>query len=34
MTCDDHRTLEISSPIFDALHEYLRRRILLGREPA
>jgi hypothetical protein len=34
MTGDDHRTLEISGPIFDALHEYLRRRILLGREPA
>jgi len=33
MTCDDHRVLEISGPIFDALYEYLRRRILLGREP-
>jgi hypothetical protein len=34
MTCDDQRTLDISGPIFDALHEFLRRRILLGREPA
>ncbi|MEV2272955.1 chromate resistance protein ChrB domain-containing protein [Nonomuraea africana] len=34
MTCDDHRVLEISAPVFDGLHEFDRRAFLLGREPA
>jgi hypothetical protein len=34
MTCDDDRVLAVSDPVFDALHEYLRRRMLFGREPA
>jgi hypothetical protein len=34
MTGDDQHTLAVSGTIFDALHEYLRRRIILGRDPA
>jgi hypothetical protein len=34
MVCDDPRVLEISGPLFDALYEYYRRGLLLGREPA
>jgi hypothetical protein len=34
MTGDDERTLAVSGPIFDALYEFHRRRLLLGREPA
>jgi hypothetical protein len=34
MTGDDHRTLDVSGTIFDALYEYLRRGLILGREPA
>ena len=34
MVADDHRVLELSGPLFDGLYEYLRRGLLLGREPA
>jgi hypothetical protein len=34
MTGDDNHVLSVSASVFDGLHEYLRRRILLGREPA
>jgi len=34
MTVDDRRVLELSGPLFDGLYEYLRRGMLLGREPA
>ena len=34
MTQDDQRVLELSGPLFDGLYEYLRRGLLLGREPA
>lgn len=30
----DDRILEVSGPVFDGLYEYLRRGLLLGREPA
>ncbi|TDC65975.1 chromate resistance protein [Micromonospora sp. KC207] len=34
MTLDDPQVLAASSPVFDALYEYLHRGLLLGREPA
>jgi hypothetical protein len=34
MTGTDEQTLAVSGPVFDALYEYHRRRLLLGREPA
>ena len=34
MTLNDQRVLELSAPLFDGLYEYLRRGLLLGREPA
>jgi hypothetical protein len=34
MVCDDHRILDITAPMFDGLYEYIRRRLVLGREPA
>ncbi len=34
MTGTDERTLAVSAALFDGLHEHLRRRLLLGREPA
>jgi len=34
LVCDDHRILDITSPMFDGLYEYMRRRLILGREPA
>jgi len=34
MTGSDERTLAVSGPVFDALYEFHRRRLLLGREPA
>jgi hypothetical protein len=34
MTGTDEQTLAVSAPLFDGLHEYHRRRLLLGREPA
>jgi hypothetical protein len=34
MTCDDQRVLDLSGAIFDGLYEYLRRGLVLGREPA
>ncbi len=34
MVADDRRVLELSGPLFDGLYEYLRRALLLGREPA
>lgn len=34
MICDDHRTLQITAPVFDGLYEFYRRELLLGREPA
>jgi hypothetical protein len=34
MVCDDPRVLEVSGLLFDGLYEYVRRGLLLGREPA
>ncbi|MEQ4205455.1 chromate resistance protein ChrB domain-containing protein [Actinopolymorpha sp. B17G11] len=34
MTCDDHRVVELTRPMFDGLYEYYRRATLLGREPS
>jgi hypothetical protein len=34
MTCDDTQILELTAPVFDGLHEFHRRALLLGREPA
>jgi hypothetical protein len=34
MVADDHRVVELSASLFDGLYEYLRRGLLLGREPA
>lgn len=34
MTDTDKHTLAVSGPVFTGLHEYHRRRLLLGREPA
>ncbi len=34
MTGDDERTLAVSGPLLDGLYEYVRRCLLLGREPA
>lgn len=34
MVCDDERILEVTSVMFDGLYEYVRRRMVLGREPA
>jgi hypothetical protein len=31
---EDHELLEISAPLYDALYEYRKRALLLGREPA
>lgn len=31
---DDDHVLDLSAPMFDGLYEYLRRGLLLGREPA
>jgi hypothetical protein len=34
MTQEDEQLLAITGPLFDALYEYHRRAILLGREPS
>ena len=34
MVRDDPDLLEITHPLFDGLYEYLRRQVLLGRDPA
>ncbi|MFC3996207.1 chromate resistance protein ChrB domain-containing protein [Nocardiopsis sediminis] len=34
MTGTDEDTLRISAPIFDGLYAYIKRALLLGREPA
>lgn len=34
MVTGDRQVLELSAPLFDGLYEYLRRGLLLGREPA
>jgi hypothetical protein len=34
MLHDDSRVIELSAPLFDAIYEYHRRALLLGREPA
>ena len=34
MVCTDEQTLAVSTPLFDGLYEYLKRGLLLGREPA
>jgi hypothetical protein len=34
MTQEDAQLLAITAPLFDALYEYYRRAILLGREPS
>lgn len=34
MTGDDERSLEVGGAVFDALYEYRRRALTLGREPS
>ena len=34
MTQEDDQLLAITGPLFDALYEYHRRALLLGREPS
>jgi len=34
MLHDDPRVIELSTPLFDAMYEYHRRAMMLGREPA
>jgi hypothetical protein len=34
MVCTDDETLTVTTPLFDGLYEYVRRGMLLGREPA
>ena len=34
MVRSDHQVLELSTPLYDGLYEYLKRAALLGREPA
>jgi hypothetical protein len=34
MTTADHDIVRITGPLFDGIYEYLKRAILLGREPA
>jgi hypothetical protein len=34
MVADDDRVLDVSAALFDALYEYRRRALLLGRDPA
>jgi len=34
MVTGDRQVLDLSAPLFDGLYEYLRRGLLLGREPA
>ncbi|MQS16289.1 chromate resistance protein [Streptomyces kaniharaensis] len=34
MVCTDEQTLAVTGPLFDGLYEYVKRGLLLGREPA
>jgi hypothetical protein len=34
MVCADGETLAVTKPLFDGLYEFIRRELLLGREPA
>lgn len=34
MVCADDRILALTAPLFDGLYEYVKRGMLLGREPA
>jgi hypothetical protein len=34
LTHNDHELLELTAPLFDALYEYRKRALLLGRGPA
>jgi hypothetical protein len=34
MVADDERILDVTAVMFDGLHEFYRRGLLLGREPA
>jgi hypothetical protein len=34
MVCTDGQTLTVTTPIFDGLYEFVKRGMLLGREPA
>lgn len=34
MIHDDARVIELSGPVFDAIYEYHRKALLMGREPA
>ena len=34
MVCTDEQTLSLTAPLFDGLYEYIKRGLLLGREPA
>lgn len=34
MVCSDDQILDLTAAIFDGLYEHLRRRLLLGRNPA
>jgi hypothetical protein len=31
---DDDRVPELTGPLFDGVHEFFRRELMLGREPA
>jgi hypothetical protein len=34
MVENDDRVLELTGPLFDGVHEFFRRELMLGREPA
>ena len=34
MVCDDEDVLRLTGPMFDGLHEYYKRSLLLGTDPA
>ena len=34
MVADDHTVLELTGPVFDGLHEFFRRALMTGTEPA
>ena len=34
MVAADHKVLELTSPLFDGLYEYLKRAAIVGRDPS
>jgi hypothetical protein len=34
MVCDDEQVLEVTGAMFDGLHAFFRRELVLGREPS